>query len=1414
MKWRCVNLKYAHEQYNKENKRLTRILRACGAILLVLAFVLDAGTAAGNRVLNGVSATAGETAYTCGEEEHTHTPECYSDTPQCGKEASMILEDAEGETATVHAHEESCFVDPATLLICGLNEGDADENDELHSHAETCFESAEGFAAYINKENLLICGEEQTEEEETATITENAGIDENEAVDESEAIEESTAAEESEVIDETESVESEETTEITETTETGGHQHTQDCFLICGKTEHTHTVDCLVLDENAPPETKEAQQDLKPFVTDVTVTNADGTPVADNIFIVGQDYLFNIAFAESAVRQMAYQEVEINGVTGWLLYQLPPEMTVSGVAGVAHPIYGNAMPPFAIGEYYIAEDGLVAARFFEFDDKGNPLSDQGNSELVNYLDYKNVKFSFDITAKFDSKEISNEIIFGEDGKSITVTLVDPDPKLEIKKEVKQGYTYADGTIRYSITVTARDGDIKDLKVSDVTGNEYGKRTGFAGFGIFTEARQDNDGIIAFGKPGSAYPVDIKAILPPKTADDSPEIRTYTDVPWAAGGGGMLFEFDSLKKDQSITIEYTMYLETWFDYLESHPAQYPDFDPNNFKCNMNNTAVANGNSMSGKAVDEVEAKAVAPINIDIVQKGAQSMTDAEGSPRIRWGAYFGNVNGEGGTLLNGMTLVDTLGPYQKYVLDDTFVVTVTGKVTSADKDVTVKTYNASAGWSFNYISQWLEFYEGADYSSITITPEAGEFLLEEIYSIHLNYFARIEPGAPSGYAYWNDAEIIELGDKVHVEKRYGEFKVSKTAVLVGENDGVNDLSGDGEGNYAEYTVSADIPAGYQNDNIYITDYMQITYSNEASWRGSVVADQAKLQKVEVFKASTGAWEDVPSSLYAFQSPGANPDGNNENNRWAVFFGAGDATWATSKWLYDEDTTVRITYRVPLDSKISPGSQSIGEYTNEDLWLNPEVSRGEKIETIGEWLQANFLNQWVNTAQVCLGNKSVHNAKTVLTWPIVKARLGYQEETKTQWADDDGNMRFSYRVGFMNYYYGTSYTTGGNTVWGEGRQFFQPGGPAFFTDTFDAAVDFAPESFYITTENYEPNTTALYGLLTLPRDPATGKATGEGWTLELSDDGTTKTLTVDLTKLWHTYHVLSNEFTPIQPGSDSSVYPLYENWYARRNRFHVIYDLMLLKDDVAKINQGDAPLKIHNKAGFYATGNNVKQGFEDSTIVTYKKDVVNKKMEVNSNVAEIEIEINKNGIDLSADGADIITVTDTMNENLAFYQNTVKVSQWIDGHYNMKTGDWIPGRWEQLPLNVGGSDYTYTFEPQQNGDSMMELKLPNKTWLKLTYSARVTAALGETVDLENSVVVSGWSADVIKEDYKVIETSGKGGGGAQKLDLLKIDPVQEIKLKDARFALYRGNGIAQDNYTPSAGIAKTLTLYGRE
>lgn len=234
-------------------------LRRYTAFVLALAMIT---TLFVNWQLHGVgiSMTA---QYQCGEEEHTHTADCYTKVLICGYEegelenadelaaaAATSQPTVEAEPAPLslepqiefvpHEHTEDCYTEVQTLTCM----------EEEHVHGDDCFDPEDG---------TLICEKFEHTHDESCYTTEyelTCGLEEGELV---EQVVEPTQSAELAAMAVAEPVALEPTVD---TVEPIYHHHTDACYeevLTCPLPEHHHTVACLS-DTSADLETPEEWQ--------------------------------------------------------------------------------------------------------------------------------------------------------------------------------------------------------------------------------------------------------------------------------------------------------------------------------------------------------------------------------------------------------------------------------------------------------------------------------------------------------------------------------------------------------------------------------------------------------------------------------------------------------------------------------------------------------------------------------------------------------------------------------------------------------------------------------------------------------------------------------------------------------------------------------------------------------------------------------------------------------------------------------------------------------------------------------------------------------------------------------------------------------------------------------------------------
>ena len=201
--------------------------------------------------------------------------------------------------------------------------------------------------------------------------------------------------------------------------------------------------------------------DLADFVTTVNMFDMNGNPITSGTSTyIGQNYKFEVTFAESPTLQLAYDPV-----TGHLLYQLPSYLTIQNPIDVT-PLYSPDNASIIIGWYTISTAGLVQVWFDNVDLNGNAVG-------VNFIDYySNVTIVLDIFAQLESVPDGN-IDFGN---GVVVTIDPPQPpapSLTMHKSSRYVPNPPAGAsaswferVYYMITITALDGIATNITLTD------------------------------------------------------------------------------------------------------------------------------------------------------------------------------------------------------------------------------------------------------------------------------------------------------------------------------------------------------------------------------------------------------------------------------------------------------------------------------------------------------------------------------------------------------------------------------------------------------------------------------------------------------------------------------------------------------------------------------------------------------------------------------------------------------------------------------------------------------------------------------------------------------------------------------------------------------------------------------------
>lgn len=420
-------------------------------------------------------------------EAHIHTEECYQE--------EAVLNCGEQEVIP-HTHGTDCY-DEAGKLVCTLPEINE------HQHTEECFTETE-----IVCEPTLTCGKEEhvhTEEcypvEEPTPTPEPTIVPDEEITETPTSIPEPTELpevgeepEEEGNIDETvpipevsevpeEDGNIDEVTPTPEAAETPAednedeislicgreeHIHIETCYgendeLICELEEHEHTADCiskedeknygletLAISEDEPVQTNEENDvagDLTAFLTNLLLLDSNGNAVTT--LYDEESYKITLAFAENTSLQ--FKKI--------MTYQLPAGLTLPLETKGTLNKNGEI-----VADYVVTEEGLLTVTFRTTDTYPNGWHNS----------VADGSFTIGIDVRVDKTSI------GQDGNdsikfsdSFTFKVDTPVTELNaVKYGAFQSNPAGDddkittGTISYTVTATAKNGDVSSLVITD------------------------------------------------------------------------------------------------------------------------------------------------------------------------------------------------------------------------------------------------------------------------------------------------------------------------------------------------------------------------------------------------------------------------------------------------------------------------------------------------------------------------------------------------------------------------------------------------------------------------------------------------------------------------------------------------------------------------------------------------------------------------------------------------------------------------------------------------------------------------------------------------------------------------------------------------------------------------------------
>lgn len=197
---------------------------------------------------------------------------------------------------------------------------------------------------------------------------------------------------------------------------------------------------------------------------------------------------------------------------------------------------------------------------------------------------------------------------------------------------------------------------------------------------------------------------------------------------------------------------------------------------------------------------------------------------------------------------------------------------------------------------------------------------------------------------------------------------------------------------------------------------------------------------------------------------------------------------------------------------------------------------------------------------------------------------------------------------------------------------------------------------------------------------------------------------------------------------------------------------------------------------------ATYDGTSIGGDTSTVSLTPQKIVTKTGNysiVTAPYAEYEVDINDEALDLLP-GAGTLTATDTLGSALSYDISSIKVSKY-------EGNTWV---------EMADTEYKYSYDV--NNNSLTFSGLPDETWLRINYRARVNVAYGSELTEENSTnhfSLSGTSSEAVKasKGFSVVAVKPDGWATSEEgqIELYKFwtDDGQMVALPSSVFKLVK-------------------------
>ncbi len=564
---------------------------------------------------------------------------------------------------------------------------------------------------------------------------------------------------------------------------------------------------------------------------------------------------------------------------------------------------------------------------------------------------------------------------------------------------------------------------------------------------------------------------------------------------------------------------------------------------------------------------------------IEKEGKQSvLEDANGNPVpvIEWEVAIKKDNHN----LQGTVIIDTLGAGLAYY---------------EDKEIRVKCYDE---WGNRLPDVYI------DWDDVTVNGNTMSFALPDGYAFDIIYYTTYED--------------LQEGEKKHYINSVSATINGKEETTGGEADvigfipNVRKSASGNDGEYVYFTIEADVPAVIKDwGNFFLTDLAAFwSYDND---EGYLYVEN--VPEDMVITAVTKSGRTINFTPYVAGGPTENtyilvaPAEGDQYHSFNVLFNTSDPTFASSKWILDEDAVLTITYKVPFDAKT--GTNWEGELSG-DKTLEDVLLEGKKMSN----------EAYLNYTDVIRGTGTT----TYEYSPKI---------TKESVVNENGTI--DYTVVFHNTIPGTH---------GDGGYLNASTTMAYFNDTFDEKLEYVPGSLKVTC--YDPWRDGL-------------------WMNKYQYNGTVSGNSMSIPANLFEYVESNPDATAVGWGNLYKRTDLdkFYKWVNAGGDYVFTYTLKL-KDEYLNTTE-------HNKFNLDNTAELTWDADGTSGPVTesseYRTGLIDKHAVQEDNQLKFDIYINRNALDILK-GSDKLTIEDTMTANLSVYWDSIKLyyedknGNWID------------------------------------------------------------------------------------------------------------------------------------------------------